>query len=649
MARKLVGRAGSTNVQKLRRRRGQRLGRKLTVTLVKKLGWKTTKTLVWRGGMWRRLAVGIVKRVHRSKVRKLRKLLGTREFNRLKRRRGTKMGRKFAKRVERMVGWGVARTLVRRGGHWRGLPARIVRKIRKRRATKLRVLVGAHSLRQLKRRKGALLGHYMARRLVKKIGRAKTAKLVRRGWNWRWLAKRRVLRLPMKKEKRLMPSIGKSLLRRLKRRRGHHLGKRLSRRLARMLGRNTVRRIVRKGGNWRGLQKRIVRRMAETSAKMRRLRATVDKKMLDSFLARVGRPLGSRLAKSMVRVIGRKMMKTLLHWVPRRGSGWCSMWYWNPLGRREIRRMPKVAHLFPQVAKVFKQVDFRRDSAFKTVVGTRHFDRVAITFRGKLRIRKPGKYRICTNSDDGSHVSVDGKPFVSSPGLHPPRKKCRTAKLSKGDHPVFMRFFENGGGAYMRATYSGPDTRGVERNMKSSGYPGTCDAPKAKCKCGKGWCSEFFFDPNGQDQVRDFVDISHLNGQAAKTVSKIKFSNDNAIQKFLGSSSKKHGFDHVAVRFNGMLRIRKGGKYKVCTSSDDGSRLLIDKRKVVDNGGLHGTRKRCNDVTLSPGDHFTAVDFFENGGGASITVQYSGPDTGGREKLMPSVWHNPHKCGPAPP
>lgn len=35
----------------------------------------------------------------------------------------------------------------------------------------------------------------------------------------------------------------------------------------------------------------------------------------------------------------------------------------------------------------------------------------------------------------------------------------------------------------------------------------------------------------------------------------------------------------------------------------------------------------------------------ENGGGAAITVHYSGPDTLGKEILMPSGWHSAGSCG----
>uniref|UniRef100_A0A7S1EKW7 PA14 domain-containing protein n=2 Tax=Hemiselmis andersenii TaxID=464988 RepID=A0A7S1EKW7_HEMAN len=310
--------------------------------------------------------------------------------------------------------------------------------------------------------------------------------------------------------------------------------------------------------------------------------------------------------------------------------------------------MPDVSMLFPQVAKVFPSVNFQHDSAFQGVVGTAHFDRVAITFRGTLDIVEEGRYTICTKSDDGSHLILDDKPFVKAPGLHPPRQECAEAKLTKGPHKIFIKFFENGGGAYMRATYKGPDTGGVEKLIKSTGFEGQCDAPSAKCDCGKGWCGEFFYDPNGQGQIRDFVDSDELNGQAAKITQTIDFKNDASLVKFLGGQSKQGGFDRVAARFNGVVRIEEAGPYKLCTASDDGSRMFVDGQIAVENGGLHPTRKRCATKELSAGTHAILIDFFENGGGASIKATYEGADTGGKEELLPSVWHNEKKCGPIP-
>lgn len=76
--------------------------------------------------------------------------------------------------------------------------------------------------------------------------------------------------------------------------------------------------------------------------------------------------------------------------------------------------------------------------------------------------------QICTNSDDGSRVLVDGTEAAAAPGLHPPEKKCGDPlRLEAGYHPVVVDFFENGRGATIVVSYSGPDTEDKEYLMPS--------------------------------------------------------------------------------------------------------------------------------------------------------------------------------------
>ena len=83
----------------------------------------------------------------------------------------------------------------------------------------------------------------------------------------------------------------------------------------------------------------------------------------------------------------------------------------------------------------------------------------------------------------------------------------------------------------------------------------------------------------------------------------------------------------------GNLRVRKAGVYNFCTTSSDGSRLYIggtsSDKEVVNNGGTHGWRKRCNTRNLVAGTHQVILLSFKGrtGGGMTIQAQYSGPDT----------------------
>ena len=70
------------------------------------------------------------------------------------------------------------------------------------------------------------------------------------------------------------------------------------------------------------------------------------------------------------------------------------------------------------------------------------------------------------------------------------------------------------------------------------------------------------------------------------------------------------------------------------TISDDGSRLWIDGKIVVDNWGLHGSRKRTGKVELKAGWHDFRATHFENGGGASMIVKWQGMDTDNKLVLL---------------
>lgn len=66
-----------------------------------------------------------------------------------------------------------------------------------------------------------------------------------------------------------------------------------------------------------------------------------------------------------------------------------------------------------------------------------------------------------------------------------------------------------------------------------------------------------------------------------------------------------------AIRYSGLFEIPEGGEHRFRLVSDDGSRLIIDDRVVIDNDGLHPTVSREATVTLAPGVHCIRVDYFQ--------------------------------------
>lgn len=83
--------------------------------------------------------------------------------------------------------------------------------------------------------------------------------------------------------------------------------------------------------------------------------------------------------------------------------------------------------------------------------------------------------------------------------------------------------------------------------------------------------------------------------------------------------------DDVGASYAGFVQVPTDGTYTFSTNSDDGSRLYIGDRLVVNNDYLHGMVTVSNTIDLKAGKHRIRVDFFERGGGAGLIVSVAGP------------------------
>jgi len=83
--------------------------------------------------------------------------------------------------------------------------------------------------------------------------------------------------------------------------------------------------------------------------------------------------------------------------------------------------------------------------------------------------------------------------------------------------------------------------------------------------------------------------------------------------------------DDYGLRFEGFFTAPRPGNYTFTLSSDDGARLYVDDKRVVDNDGIHATTTKVGTVRLTEGVHAVRVDFFQGGGEAVLEVQVRGP------------------------
>jgi hypothetical protein len=125
-----------------------------------------------------------------------------------------------------------------------------------------------------------------------------------------------------------------------------------------------------------------------------------------------------------------------------------------------------------------------------------------------------------------------------------------------------------------------------------------------------------YFDIGGN--VEDFPNLEGKKPVLKRVDKKIDFRSTGPT--FPGTKLD----NHFAIRWKGKLKAPKDGDYTFFLESDDGSRLLIDGKMVVDNGGLHDMQTQTGNVDLKAGEHDIQIDYFENenDGGAGCVLSW---------------------------
>jgi alpha-L-fucosidase len=81
--------------------------------------------------------------------------------------------------------------------------------------------------------------------------------------------------------------------------------------------------------------------------------------------------------------------------------------------------------------------------------------------------------------------------------------------------------------------------------------------------------------------------------------------------------------EFTARLFRGYIEVGEDELYRFALSSDDGSKLWIDGRLVVDNDGLHGAVEKSGAMALAKGKHKVQVAWFNKTGGAQLSLKWA--------------------------
>ena len=97
--------------------------------------------------------------------------------------------------------------------------------------------------------------------------------------------------------------------------------------------------------------------------------------------------------------------------------------------------------------------------------------------------------------------------------------------------------------------------------------------------------------------------------------------------------------EYFAVVWTGVLRVPKQGSYTLYLKSDDGSKLFLDGKEVIDNDSKHRMDEDSKTLDLTAGDHDVKIEYFQNKDKAGCVLSWK---TAGMEKeVVPAsaFWH----------
>lgn len=103
-----------------------------------------------------------------------------------------------------------------------------------------------------------------------------------------------------------------------------------------------------------------------------------------------------------------------------------------------------------------------------------------------------------------------------------------------------------------------------------------------------------------------------------------------------------------SVRWSGYLEAPADGAYTLSTKSDDGSRLFLEGRQLIDNWGVHGAELNSARVQLARGKHPLELHYFDQGGGRAFQFTWDSP--AGQHGTVPftALMHDPPAVDPTP-
>jgi hypothetical protein len=240
----------------------------------------------------------------------------------------------------------------------------------------------------------------------------------------------------------------------------------------------------------------------------------------------------------------------------------------------------------------------------------------AVRWTGFLIIDRTGMWKFKLESDDGSKLFIDNDEWIINDGIHSMKAKYGKGKLVKGQHHIRVEYFQGQKSSGITLSKMGPKAKRYTYVTKS----------QLKYAPVKGFKEEIYYKIKGSMTK---VPNMNLAADVQRFTPLVNYKETEANWKNFVKN------DNFAVRWSGMMQVQKGGPYKFSLNSDEGSRLFVHNKLLVNNDGIHSMRNMEGTSTLRGATNII-LEYFEQKGNAGMIFRYMGPDTGSKMKFVTS-------------
>jgi chitodextrinase len=251
----------------------------------------------------------------------------------------------------------------------------------------------------------------------------------------------------------------------------------------------------------------------------------------------------------------------------------------------------------PSVTRIDQTVNF--DWASTSPDTSLPGDNFGVRWTGRVLTKTAGQYTFYTKADDGMRLWVNDRLVIDDWSTSSAREKSATVTLAANTrYNIKFEYYEQTGLASAVLLWSGPS---IAKQV----------IPASQLVTSSHGLFGTYYDN------QDFTNVI-----LGRTDSNVNFNWAD------GSPDDRLASDTYSVRWQGLLFPLHDETYTFYTTADDGVRVWVNDKLVIDDWSEHGARERQGTISLSARQKVPiVVEYYEAGGLSMAQLQWSSPST----------------------